>query len=214
MRILSGIQPTGDTHLGNLVGALRHYVTNQELGEAFYFVADLHALTMLPDPDVVREATLRTAAMLLAVGVDPDRATLFVQSHVGAEHAQLAWLLHCVATFGELQRMTQFKEKGEGKDGTSLGLFTYPVLQAADVLLYDADRVPVGADQKQHLELVRNLGAALQPPLRRDVPRPGSAHRRCRQPRGGPAGPAAQDVDLQRHRPRARSGCSTSPSPW
>jgi tryptophanyl-tRNA synthetase len=158
MRILSGIQPTGDVHLGNLIGALRHYVTNQELGEAFYFVADMHALTILPEAGAVREATLRTAAMLLAAGVDPERATLFVQSHVGAEHAQLAWVLQCVARMGELNRMTQFKEKGEGKgDNVSVGLYTYPVLQAADVVAYDADRVPVGADQKQHLELVRNL---------------------------------------------------------
>lgn len=158
MRILSGIQPTGDPHLGNVIGALRHYVTNQELGEAFYFVADLHALTLLPDPEEVRDYTLRTAAMLLAVGVDPERATLFVQSHVGAEHAQLAWVLQCVSSFGELSRMTQFKDKSEGKgDAVSVGLFTYPVLQAADVVAYDADRVPVGADQKQHVELVRNL---------------------------------------------------------
>lgn len=158
MRILSGIQPTGDSHLGNVIGALRHYVTNQELGEAFYFVADMHALTLLPDPQQVREYTLRTAAMLLAVGVDPNRATVFVQSHVGAEHAQLAWVLQCVASFGELQRMTQFKDKSEGRgDSVSVGLFTYPVLQAADVVAYDADHVPVGADQKQHLELVRNL---------------------------------------------------------
>lgn len=158
MRILSGIQPTGDVHLGNLIGALRHYVTNQELGEAFYFVADLHALTVLPDPQQVRESTLKTAAMLLAVGVDPERATVFLQSHVAAEHTQLAWVLQCVANVGELNRMTQFKEKGEGKgDSVGAGLFTYPVLMAADVLAYDADRVPVGADQKQHLELTRNL---------------------------------------------------------
>ena len=158
MRILSGIQPTGDSHLGNVIGALRHYVTNQELGEAFYFVADLHALTLLPDPAEVRDYTLRTAAMLLAVGVDPERSTVFAQSHVGAEHAQLAWVLQCVARMGELNRMTQFKDKSEGKgDGVGVGLFTYPVLQAADVVAYDADRVPVGADQKQHLELVRNL---------------------------------------------------------
>jgi tryptophanyl-tRNA synthetase len=158
MRILSGIQPTGGTHLGNLIGALRHYVTNQERGEAFYFVADLHALTLLPDPKELREHTLNTAAMLLAVGVDPQKSTLFVQSHVAAEHTRLAWLLQCVATFGELNRMTQFKDKGEGKgDSVSVGLFTYPVLQAADILAYDIDAVPVGADQKQHLELVRNL---------------------------------------------------------
>jgi tryptophanyl-tRNA synthetase len=158
MRILSGIQPTGDAHLGNLIGALRHYVTNQDRGEAFYFVADLHALTLLPDPAELHERTLKTAATLLAVGVDPERATLFVQSHVAAEHTQLAWILQCVANFGELSRMTQFKDKSDGKgDSVSVGLFTYPVLQAADVVAYDADAVPVGADQKQHLELVRNL---------------------------------------------------------
>ncbi|MCW2962201.1 MAG: tryptophanyl-tRNA synthetase [Thermoleophilia bacterium] len=158
MRILSGIQPTGGTHLGNLIGALRHYVTNQDVGEAFYFVADLHALTLLPDPAVLREQTRSTAAMLLAVGVDPERSTLFAQSHVAAEHTQLAWVLQCVANFGELSRMTQFKDKSEGKgDSVSVGLFTYPVLQAADILAYDSDVVPVGADQKQHLELVRNL---------------------------------------------------------
>ena len=158
MRILSGIQPTGDKHLGNYIGAVRHYATNQDLGEAFYFIADLHALTLLPDPEVLKESTLKTAAMLLASGVDPERSTLFVQSHVASLHAQLAWVLQCVARMGELNRMTQFKDKSDGKgDNVSVGLFTYPVLQAADVVAYDADRVPVGADQKQHLELVRNL---------------------------------------------------------
>ncbi|MBC7462103.1 MAG: tryptophan--tRNA ligase [Thermoleophilia bacterium] len=158
MRILSGIQPTGDKHLGNLIGALRHYATNQHLGEAFYFIADLHALTLLPDPAELRRATLSTAAMVLAAGVDPDRATLFVQSHVAPEHTQMAWVLQCVANMGELNRMTQFKDKTEGtKDGGSVGLFAYPVLQAADIVLYDADHVPVGHDQKQHLELARNL---------------------------------------------------------
>jgi tryptophanyl-tRNA synthetase len=158
MRILSGYQPTGPAQLGNYVGALRQYVANQDVGDAFYFVADLHALTLLPDPKEVREHTIGTAATMLASGVDPERATLFVQSHVASEHAQLAWILQCVSTFGELRRMTQFKDKSEGKgDSVSVGLFTYPVLQAADVLAYDADRVPVGADQKQHLELVRNV---------------------------------------------------------
>jgi tryptophanyl-tRNA synthetase len=158
MRILSGIQPTGDKHLGNYIGAIRHYVTNQDLGEAFYFIADLHALTLLPDPADLRESTLKTAAMLLAAGVDPERATLFVQSHVASEHTQLTWVLQCVARMGELNRMTQFKDKSDGKgDNVSVGIYTYPVLQAADVVAYDADSVPVGADQKQHLELVRNL---------------------------------------------------------
>ncbi|MCW2921335.1 MAG: tryptophan--tRNA ligase [Thermoleophilia bacterium] len=158
MRILSGIQPTGDKHLGNYIGAIRHYVSNQDLGEAFYFIADLHALTLLPDPADLRESTLKTAAMLLAAGVDPERATLFVQSHVASEHTQLTWVLQCVARMGELNRMTQFKDKSDGKgDSVSVGIYTYPVLQAADVVAYDADSVPVGADQKQHLELVRNL---------------------------------------------------------
>ena len=158
MRILSGIQPTGDKHLGNYIGAIRHYVTNQDLGEAFYFVADLHALTLLPDPAELRESTLKTAAMLIAAGVDPERATLFVQSHVASEHTQLTWVLQCVARMGELNRMTQFKDKSDGKgENVSVGIYTYPVLQAADVVAYDADHVPVGADQKQHLELVRNL---------------------------------------------------------
>jgi tryptophanyl-tRNA synthetase len=158
MRILSGIQPTGEKHLGNYIGAIRHYVAYQDRGEALYFIADLHALTVQPDPAELRERTLKTAAILLAAGVDPDRSTLFVQSHVGAEHAEAAWMLNCVSTFGELQRMTQFKDKSRGKgESVSVGLFTYPVLQAADILLYDIDAVPVGEDQKQHLELTRNL---------------------------------------------------------
>lgn len=157
MRILSGIQPTGEKHLGNYVGAIRHYVRYQDEGQAFYCVVDLHALTMLPDPADLRTSTLKTVAALLAAGLDPDRCALFVQSHVAAEHAELGWLLGCVATFGELSRMTQFKDKSEGKRSVSSGLFTYPVLQAADILLYDADAVPVGADQKQHLELTRDI---------------------------------------------------------
>jgi tryptophanyl-tRNA synthetase len=159
MRILSGIQPTGTKHLGNYIGAIRHYVGSQELeGEAFFFLADLHALTLLPDPADLRESTLGTAAMLLAAGVDPERSTLFAQSHVAAEHTQLTWVLQCVARMGELNRMTQFKDKSDGKgDAVSVGIFTYPTLMAADILAYDADRVPVGADQKQHIELARNL---------------------------------------------------------
>ncbi len=158
MRILSGYQPTGPAQLGNYVGALLPYVDNQSIGEAFYFVADLHALNLRPDPAALREHTLGTVATMLASGVDPEQATLFVQSHVASEHAQMTWILECNSTFGELRRMTQFKDKSEGKgDSVSAGIFTYPVLQAADVLLYDADRVPVGADQKQHLELVRNI---------------------------------------------------------
>jgi tryptophanyl-tRNA synthetase len=157
MRILSGIQPTGDKHLGNLIGAIRQYVSYQEQGEAFYCIVDLHALTTQPDPAGLREATLKTGAILIAAGLDPDRCVLFVQSHVGEAHAELGWLLSCVGTFGELSRMTQFKDKSESKKSVSAGLFTYPILQAADILIYDTDVVPVGEDQKQHIELTRDI---------------------------------------------------------
>jgi len=158
-RVLSGIQPTGDSfHFGNYLGALRHWVALQESHDCFYCVVDLHAITAGHEPDVLRRRTLVSAAQLLAVGVDPARSTLFVQSHV-PEHAQLAWVLSCITGFGEANRMTQFKDK-TAKGGTaaaSVGLFTYPVLQAADILLYKADAVPVGEDQRQHLELTRDL---------------------------------------------------------
>jgi tryptophanyl-tRNA synthetase len=154
--VLSGIQPTGDFHLGNFVGAVRHWALDQHEHDSFFCVVDLHALTDDHDPGTLALKTLEMAAMLLAAGVDPAVATVFVQSHVH-EHSELAWLLECVATFGELNRMTQFKEKGEGRESVSAGLFTYPVLMAADILLYDADRVPVGDDQRQHLELARDV---------------------------------------------------------
>jgi tryptophanyl-tRNA synthetase len=158
--VLSGIQPTADSfHLGNLLGALRQWVSLQDDHDAFYCVVDLHAITLeQPDPEVLRRRTLVSAAQLLALGVDPARSTLFVQSHV-PEHAQLAWVLQCLTGFGEASRMTQFKDKStrEGSGTTSVGLFTYPVLQAADILLYQAQRVPVGEDQRQHLELTRDL---------------------------------------------------------
>nr|WP_228395324.1 tryptophan--tRNA ligase [Modestobacter roseus] len=159
-RVLSGIQPTADSfHLGNLLGALRQWVALQDDHDAFYCVVDLHAITAeQPDPAVLRQRTLVSAAQLLALGVDPERSTLFVQSHV-PEHAQLAWVLQCLTGFGEASRMTQFKDKStrEGAGAASVGLFTYPVLQAADILLYQAARVPVGEDQRQHLELTRDL---------------------------------------------------------
>ncbi|MDP5182876.1 tryptophan--tRNA ligase [Blastococcus sp. BMG 814] len=159
-RVLSGIQPTADSfHLGNYVGALRQWVSMQEDHDAFYCVVDLHAITLeQPDPAVLRQRTLVSAAQLIALGVDPARSTLFVQSQV-PEHAQLAWVLQCLTGFGEASRMTQFKDKStrEGAGPTSVGLFTYPVLQAADILLYQAHRVPVGEDQRQHLELTRDL---------------------------------------------------------
>ncbi|MDQ1537170.1 MAG: tryptophanyl-tRNA synthetase, partial [Actinomycetota bacterium] len=154
-----GMQPTGDSlHLGNYLGALVNWVKMQETHDPFYTVVDLHALTVEVAPADLRERTRRTAAQYLAAGVDPERSTLFVQSHVG-EHAQLAWVLSCLTGFGEAARMTQFKDKAgkPGSEGTTVGLFTYPVLMAADILLYQADQVPVGEDQRQHLELTRDL---------------------------------------------------------
>src|SRR5689334_7129868 len=155
-RIFSGIQPTGQKHLGNYIGAIRHYVTDQDLGEAFYCVVDLHSISVAYDRDTLAENTLDTAATLLAAGLEPDRCTLFVQSHVPA-HSEGAWLLGAVAAYGELTYMTQFKDKGEGRESVSVDLFIYPVLMAADILLYDTDRVPVGDDQRQHLELARDV---------------------------------------------------------
>ncbi|GAA4540889.1 tryptophan--tRNA ligase [Amycolatopsis samaneae] len=158
-RVLSGIQPTADSfHLGNYLGALRQWVRLQDTHEAFYMVVDLHAITVEQDPKVLRQRTRVAAAQLLAIGIDPRRSALFVQSHV-PEHAQLSWVLECQTGFGEAGRMTQFKDKSakQGTDRASVGLFTYPVLQAADILLYQANSVPVGEDQRQHLELTRNL---------------------------------------------------------
>jgi tryptophanyl-tRNA synthetase len=156
MRIFSGIQPTGEKHFGNYSGGFRQYAATQELGEAFFCIVDLHSITTPQDPEALREATLDLAAILIATGIDPDRATIFVQSHVPA-HAECAWVLGSVASFGELRRMTQFKEKGEGQESVSAGLFTYPVLMAADILLYQTDKVPIGDDQRQHLELTRDV---------------------------------------------------------
>jgi tryptophanyl-tRNA synthetase len=160
-RLLSGMQPNNDSlHLGNYLGALVNWVQMQETHDAFYAVVDLHALTVEVAPATLRERTRRTAAQYLAAGVDPSRSTVFVQSHI-SEHAQLAWVLSCLTGFGEASRMTQFKDKSgrRGAEGTTVGLFTYPVLMAADILLYQADQVPVGEDQRQHLELTRDLAA-------------------------------------------------------
>ncbi|WP_231946568.1 tryptophan--tRNA ligase [Auraticoccus monumenti] len=158
-RVLSLTQPTADSlHLGNYLGALRQWVALQDEYEAFYGVADLHALTVEVEPAQLTERTLRSAAQFIAAGIDPQRSPVFAQSHVG-EHAQLAWVLSCLTGFGQASRMTQFKDKSAkvGADKTNVGLFTYPVLMAADILLYQADRVPVGEDQRQHLELTRDL---------------------------------------------------------
>jgi len=156
MRIFSGIQPTGAKHLGNYIGAIRNYVATQEKGEAFFCIVDLHSITTDYEPEELRESTLSLAALLFAAGLDPDRCTLFVQSHVRA-HAEAAWLLGSVASFGELRRMTQFKDKAEQQEFVSGALFSYPVLMAGDILLYGTDVVPVGEDQRQHLELARNM---------------------------------------------------------
>jgi tryptophanyl-tRNA synthetase len=158
-RLLSGMQPTSDSlHLGNYLGALAQWVEMQESFEAFYFVADLHAITVEQDPEVLRRHTRRYLAQFLAAGIDPARSVVFVQSQV-PEHAQLSWVLQCLTGFGEAGRMTQFKDKStrEGAERASVGLFTYPILQAADILIYNPDRVPVGEDQRQHLELTRDL---------------------------------------------------------
>ena len=156
MRIFSGIQPTGAKHVGNYIGAIRQYVSMQEKGDAFFCIVDLHSITTAYEPDDLREATLSLAALLFGVGLDPDRSTVFVQSHVRA-HPEAAWLLSSVASIGELRRMTQFKEKAEQQEFVSAGLFTYPVLQAGDILLYQTDTVPIGDDQRQHLELARDI---------------------------------------------------------
>ena len=157
--VFSGVQPTSDSlHLGNALGAVKQWVGLQDDYETYYCVVDLHAITVPQDPKVLRRRTLITAAQYLALGIDPDRSTIFVQSHV-PQHAELAWVLGCFTGFGQASRMTQFKDKSlkQGADSTTVGLFTYPVLQAADVLLYDTDLVPVGEDQRQHLELVRDV---------------------------------------------------------
>jgi tryptophanyl-tRNA synthetase len=158
-RALSGIQPTHDSfHLGNYLGALRQWVELQKDFDAFYCVVDLHALTVEPEPELLRKRTLASAAQLIALGIDPEKSALFVQSHVPA-HNQLAWVLECLTGFGEASRMTQFKDKSQktGADRTVVGLFTYPILQAADILIYQANQVPVGEDQRQHIELTRDL---------------------------------------------------------
>ena len=155
-RVLSGIQPSGDLHLGNYLGAVRSWVAEQDRADAFYCIVDLHALTGPIEPEQLRRQTVDAACVLLAAGLDPSRCRLFVQSHVVA-HQQLTWLLECTATMGELRRMTQFKDKGGAQESVRVGVFTYPVLMASDILLYEADQVPVGHDQRQHLELTREL---------------------------------------------------------
>jgi tryptophanyl-tRNA synthetase len=155
-RVFSGIQPTGDVHLGNYLGAVKRWVANQHDDEAIYCIVDLHALTIPKDPVELRAKTIELTQMMVAAGMDPEVVTLFAQSQV-PEHAELGWIMACTAAFGELRRMTQFKEKADRADFVSAGLFSYPALQAGDILLYDTDEVPVGDDQRQHVELARDL---------------------------------------------------------
>jgi tryptophanyl-tRNA synthetase len=156
MKIFSGIQPTGAKHLGNYSGGFRQYAATQEQGDAFFCIVDLHSITVPHDPEDLRARTLDLAALMFATGLDAERSTVFVQSHVTA-HAEAAWLLGCVATYGELGRMTQFKDKAGKRESVSVGLFTYPALMAGDILLYQTDIVPIGDDQRQHLELSRDI---------------------------------------------------------
>lgn len=156
IRVLSGIQPSGDLHIGNYLGAIRNWVQEQYQNDAFYTIVDLHAITVEHSPSALRENSLALTATLIAAGLDPEICTIFVQSHVSA-HSELAWILQCTATYGELSRMTQFKDKGRNNESIRAGLFTYPALMAADILAYQADLVPVGEDQRQHLELARDV---------------------------------------------------------
>ena len=155
-RVLSGIQPSGDLHLGNYLGAIRNWASIQHRADAFFCVVDLHAVTVPKPPGELTRTTMKLSQMLMAAGLDPEVCTIFVQSHV-REHTECAWLLECTVSYGELSRMTQFKDKADQHEFISAGLFTYPALQAADILLYDTDEVPVGADQRQHIELTRDI---------------------------------------------------------
>ena len=175
-RVFSGIQPTGEMHLGNYLGAVRRWAADQDSQDAIYCVVDLHAMTVPYPPAELSARTRQTAVLLMAAGLDPARCVLFVQSHVAA-HAELTWLLNCVATFGELRRMTQFKDKSEGQESVTAGLFDYPVLMVADILLYDTDEVPIGDDQRQHLELARDVAISIaEPSIFRDAVTEGRPH--------------------------------------
>ena len=237
-RVLSGIQPTaGSFHLGNYLGAVKQWVALQDSNDAFYCVVDLHALTLNPPPpDELTERTLVSAAQLLAAGLDPDRCTLFLQSHVPG-HTQLSWIMECLTGYGEASRMTQFKDKSSRSgERVTVGLFTYPILQVADILLYQANYVPVGEDQRQHLELTRNLaqrfnttygddvrGArALHPQGHGEDPRPAgpdgedeqvAGRGRHGEPARRPGGDARRRSGARSPTPRPRSGSTPRPSP-
>ena len=204
-RIFSGVQPTSDSlHLGNALGAITQWVALQDDHDAFFCVVDLHAITIPQDPEALRRRTLVTAAQYLALGIDPGRSTVFVQSHVPA-HTQLAWVLGCFTGFGQASRMTQFKDKStrQGSDSTTVGLFTYPVLQAADVLAYDSDLVPVGEDQRQHLELARDVAQRFNSPLPGHLRGSRRAHSQGHRQDLRPARPDVEDEQVGGHRCRA-----------
>ena len=202
-RVLSGIQPSGDLHLGNYLGAIRNWARIQHAADAFHPVVDLHAVTVPQRPGELGKATLRMSQMLMAGGLDPDVCTIFIQSHV-REHTECAWLLECTVSFGELSRMTQFKDKSHQQEFISAGLFTYPALQAADILLYDADEVPVGDDQRQHIELTRGHRGPVQLPLWTYLQAARSRRTGGRSPGDGPAEPHQQDVEVTRFASRHR----------
>ena len=201
MRIFSGIQPTGEKHLGNLIGGFRQYAATQELGEGFFCIVDLHSITVEYDVRDFHERTLDLTAMLFATGLDPDRSTVFAQSHVTA-HAEAAWLLGAVTSFGQLNRMTQFKDKADAHEFVSSALFSYPVLMAGDILLYQTDIVPIGDDQRQHLELARDVAERFNARFGETFVVPKGVYRRsgrgswtcrsrprrCRRPEGRPRG--------------------------
>ena len=206
-RVFSGIQPTGQKHIGNYLGAIRHYVADQERygAESIFCVVDLHSMTQPFEPAELTASTRDTFATLVASGLDPERAIVFVQSHVH-EHAELAWLFNCVATMGELSRMVAFKEKAAGRESVSVGLFTYPVLQAADILLYLADRVPVGEDQRQHLELARDIAQRFN--SRYGDALPAARRPRSRRPPRASATSRSRSARCRPRRSRARTASS------
>ena len=199
MKIFSGIQPTGDKHLGNYIGGFRQYAQTQELGEAYFCIVDLHSITVEHDPRDLHERTLDLFAMLIATGLDPDRSTVFAQSHVTA-HAEASWLLSSVTSYGQLGRMTQFKDKADRREFVSSGLFTYPVLMAGDILLYQTDRVPIGDDQRQHLELARDIAERFNARFGETFVVPEGIYPEVGGADHGPPGADAEDVDHRGHR--------------
>ena len=209
-RVLSGIQPTSDSfHLGNYLGALQNWVKLQDEFDAFYCVVDLHAITVDWDPKVLRQRTRLSAAQLLAIGLDPERCTLFIQSHV-PEHTELAWIFSCITGFGEASRMTQFKDKS-AHGNAGVGLFTYPILQVADIAIYQADRVPVGEDQRQHVELTRDLVQRFNTRFGPDLHHARGAHREGDREDRRPPGPDREDEQVasgRRHGAAARRPAS------